>query len=79
VRVERLQEISHEDAEGEGVKCSMADLGFRDHFHTLWEHINGADVPLRDAEGNTVGMQPNPARWAANPWVWVVEFRRVQP
>ncbi|MGV2894209.1 hypothetical protein ACNPPY_00305 [Achromobacter sp. AGC78] len=42
VRVERLSEISHEDAELEGVKCNMSQLGFRDHFQRLWEQINGA-------------------------------------
>jgi hypothetical protein len=61
VRVERLQDISHEDAEAEGVKCNMSALTFRDHYENLWEQINGADS------------------WSANPWVWVVEFKRVKP
>jgi hypothetical protein len=61
VRVERLQDISHEDAECEGVKCNYSALGFRDHYRHLWESING------------------PSSWDANPWVWVVEFKRVQP
>lgn len=61
VRVERLQAISNEDAEAEGVKCDLSSLGFRDHFQTLWASINGAES------------------WNANPWVWVVEFKRVQP
>ncbi|MFJ3316158.1 hypothetical protein ACIPLR_12420 [Herbaspirillum huttiense] len=60
VRVERLQDISHEDAELEGVKCNMSAKGFRDHFCDLWEHLYGA------------------GSWGANPWVWVIEFRRVK-
>lgn len=68
VRVERLQDISHADADAEGCRGRRsADpaLGFtitpRERFNALWEQINGA------------------ASWAANPWVWVVEFKRVQP
>lgn len=60
VRVERLNNISQEDAELEGVECNMSPLSFREHFQRLWEHINGA------------------GSWDANPWVWVVEFRRFE-
>jgi hypothetical protein len=66
VRVERLQEISQDDAEAEGIDFLRgvpdADetLDARGLFHCLWDGINGDGA------------------WAANPWVWVVEFRRVQ-
>jgi hypothetical protein len=59
VRVERLQNISDNDARAEGYDRSHAFP--REWFAQLWEHINGA------------------GSWEANPWVWVVEFRRVQP
>jgi hypothetical protein len=64
VRVERLQDISEEDAKAEGVSPSeMKAVNCADpHYHAfsvLWESINGA------------------GSWAANPWVWVVEFRMV--
>lgn len=71
VRVQRLKDISEEDALAEGIvwrtgpRYSASD----DHnmewdrptdaYRELWESING--------EGS----------WSANPWVWVVEFRRV--
>lgn len=74
VRVERLQDISEEQAQAEGVKgeqCdharqACADIGCwgdtaKGAFGFLWESLNG--------EGS----------WAANPWVWVVEFKRVTP
>lgn len=75
VRVERLQEISNEDAKAEGVRAFEHDgagvyedyeLGdgtwcndARGSFATLWRSING------------------PESWAANPWVWRVEFKRL--
>jgi hypothetical protein len=59
VRVERLQDISDDDARAEGYDRSHASP--REWFALLWERING------------------PGSWEANPWVWVVEFRRVQP
>jgi hypothetical protein len=42
VRVQRLQDITYEDAEMEGVCCDMSARTFRDHFHALWDRINGA-------------------------------------
>ncbi|HHM5622836.1 TPA: hypothetical protein ACRNOX_000238 [Pseudomonas aeruginosa] len=74
VRVERLQDISEEQALAEGVRgepCdharqACADIGCwgdtaKGAFGFLWESLNG--------EGS----------WAANPWVWVIEFKRVAP
>lgn len=68
VRVERLQDISEEQARAEGVASCADDLdpdgnGYSPYelFSALWVSINGHDS------------------WHANPWVWVVEFRRVTP
>ncbi|WP_455913448.1 hypothetical protein [Pseudomonas syringae] len=69
VHVERLQEISEDQAMAEGVD-SQAAASFRSTwidrptgfaFRDLWISINGAEA------------------WDANPWVWVVEFKRVTP
>ena len=64
VRVEKLQDISPEDAEDEGV-IPMTGDNYLDNllrgFRFTWESING------------------PESWEANPWVWVVEFKRVMP
>jgi hypothetical protein len=65
VRVERLHEISEEDAiaEGfpnpEGMNRQYPDRA-RYWYKNLWESIHG------------IGS------WNANPWVWVVEFKRVE-
>ena len=77
VRVERLQEISAEDADAE---CFGGDfpenvlpevfprreggwghLSLPECYGRLWEHINGA------------------GSWAANPWVWAVSFSVTTP
>lgn len=63
VRVERLQSISESDAEAEGVLPMYPD-DVRGASHAL------AYSWLWDSI-NGAGS------WAANPWVWVVEFRRV--
>jgi len=72
VRVERLQDISEEDAKAEGVEpigipavdpFTGEHLGdepsWRYGFQCLWERINGKKHS-----------------WSSNPWVWVIEFAR---
>jgi hypothetical protein len=59
VRVERLQEISEEDAKAEGVEITVRENGALAPFRDLWRSIHGPDS------------------WDANPWVWVIGFRRV--
>lgn len=67
VRVERLQDITEEDARAEGVKGipRSRELYPTDDyiypFKRLWDNINA-----KRGYG-----------WETNPWVWVIEFRRV--
>lgn len=61
VRVERLQEISEDDAIAEGVVGHEEIQPASAYYRELWESINGH------------------GSWDANPWVWVVEFRRFKP
>ena len=66
VRVERVQEISEEDALAEGVygdEAAPFDQATATMcFEALWDSINA-----KRGYG-----------WDANPWVWVVEFERVE-
>lgn len=68
VRVERLQEITEEDAKKEGIHepYIASETGYetemRGQFRDLWDSIN-----LKRGYG-----------WDTSPWVWVVEFRRVE-
>lgn len=62
VRVERLQDISHDDACAEGIESQKGGAAACiERYRDLWKSINGPDS------------------WNANPWVWVVEFKRVTP
>lgn len=80
VRVERLQDISEADAIAEGIERKEDGIG--------WKRgpISG-DVPntaTRTASPRlayqSLWEQINgPSSWAANPWVWVIEFRRTKP
>lgn len=66
VRVERLQEITEEDAIREGCialkdKNEITSISAKERFHALWDGIY-----LKQGYG-----------WDANPWVWVYEFERI--
>jgi hypothetical protein len=76
VRVERLHAISEEDARAEGVKPSDAAVVFDDKGELradLSGTHRGAFACLWDS------INGKRAPWASNPWLWVVEFRLVQP
>ena len=69
VRVQRVQEISEEDAQaegvGEGIDLTAAVLGraqtpCRSGFHAVWDSLNA-----KRGHG-----------WDANPFVWTISFRR---
>lgn len=66
VRVQRLQDISEDDAKAEGVEASVDRIDghysvtAREQFEALWESING------ERHGCT---------WTDNPWVWAVSFK----
>ncbi|WP_404704953.1 hypothetical protein [Yersinia vastinensis] len=62
VRVERLNDITEQDALAEGVSANEHSPA-RYVFGSLWQSIYGAD---------------NPKSWQANPWVWVIEFERME-
>lgn len=64
VRVERLNEITAGDCIAEGIIESEAPQ----YVFGLWE-------AYRDLWESING----PGSWIANPWVWVIEFRRIKP
>lgn len=78
VRVERLQDISQADAQAEGI----TDGGCLSCGNSSYPTPCFCDNPqpdYRDAFCHLWGQINGPASWHTNPWLWVVEFRRVQP
>jgi hypothetical protein len=61
VAVERVQEITPMECLNEGIANDEHDLPLRLGFEALWNFINAKR-----------GFS-----WESNPWVWVVEFKRV--
>ncbi|VVN70895.1 hypothetical protein PS718_00420 [Pseudomonas fluorescens] len=100
VRVERLQDISEEQAQAEG--CFFTDYGRKcGHTGSGWTEVGDCPAPEAHHPQRNGWMwdktsSPNEclgtATWAfanlwqsvggdwdANPWLWVVEFKRVTP
>lgn len=72
IRIERLNEISQEDAQDEGIKINQEGFHCMNYhtkkmqmftpeesFETLWREINGFNS------------------WKENPYVWVIEFEKI--
>ena len=72
VRVERLQDISEADAAAEGLLYNTDHMGHWSGTGERW--YSTAREAFRDLWQSING----PDSWAANPWVWVVEFERAQ-
>ncbi|MFO3663608.1 hypothetical protein [Pseudomonas amygdali] len=70
VRAERLQEISRSDIRAEGLECppelASDDVSpnYRDWYPAAWRELWES---INGADS-----------WNSNPWVWVVEFKRVR-
>lgn len=76
VRVERLQDISEEDAKAEGALFHDG----RPVGHHGWRHDSSHGYVYRTAKDSYAHLWESingAGSWAENPWVWVIEFRRV--
>lgn len=63
VRVERLQSITAEDCIAEGLSTTLRE-------HDAEVHLRQQFTELWESTGGD---------WAANPWVWVYDFKRIDP
>ena len=64
VRVDRLKDITPDDAVREGTKETFPPLAV-DEFRNIW------DSTIKKSDLDRYG-------WDANPWVWVIEFERCE-
>ena len=71
VRVERLQDISEKDARAEGVTIEDRHMA----GYCAGQFLPPSIRAYRDLWESISGD----GSWGANPWVWVVEFKRVAP
>ena len=71
VRVERLHEITAEDALAEGAERYIHLDGSLDESGTLTSFIGIWNSTIRKSDLDRYG-------WDANPWVWVIEFERCE-
>ncbi len=88
LRVERLQDISADDARAEGVKDNLIALSGKTKTSPFlprqhYDLPNG-DAPSPDeiARANYAALWQSingHGSWDANPWVWVIEFKRIKP
>ncbi len=85
IRIERLQNVTEQDALAEGaipIECdhirrSCEEIGCygdtaRAAFRGIWESVDGN---WESVDGNWESVDGN---WDANPWVWVIEFKVIQ-
>lgn len=73
VRVEHLNAINESDAQSEGV--AQLRGGFWKHYQPGWTEYQIS------ARGSFVTLWKSiygEESWAANPWVWVIEFKRIE-
>ncbi|SAT23223.1 hypothetical protein [Klebsiella variicola] len=89
VRVERLNAISEEDAQREGVHTEVWDqtvvarnYAARDEFFQFWSedmpHYVEMNQLYRSSFRSLWESIYGAENWQANPWVWVISFKRVE-
>jgi hypothetical protein len=77
VRIERLNDISEEDAIAEGIEPAI-------QFPARWKDYQakfikcGVHSPTLSFVSLWQSINAKKHSWESNPWVWVVEFKRVE-
>lgn len=77
VRVERLNDISSGDCENEGLWFYSSD--YREEI-CIWrssgEALKSVRLQFFKQLWDSINVKKHP--WASNPWVWVIEFERIE-
>lgn len=77
IRVERLQDITEQDAISEGVE-QIADYGTTGYKLYTQPDAAFSDIDAKWSFESLWQSINGKESWNANPWVWVVEFERVE-
>lgn len=73
VRVERLHDMSREDAIKEGVPERLKNLAKESGYYRVWDEMERIwNSTIKKQDLDKYG-------WGANPWVFVIEFERIIP
>lgn len=90
VRVERLQDISEQDAQAEGIPVDIADQAlcapnylqpgtwFQDWTDEEEHYAPSDEIARASFRSLWESINGKRAPWASNPWVWVVSFKRIE-
>ena len=80
VRVERLQEMTDEQAKREGIQYDECPTGFTWKQETDMHNCYTTPIGAMQALWNSTIKKSDIDRygWDANPWVWVIEFERCE-
>lgn len=80
VRVERLQEITEEQAKCEGIQYDECPTGFTWKEETDMHNCYITPIGAMQALWNSTIKKSDidSYGWDANPWVWVIEFERCE-
>lgn len=80
VRVERLQEITDEQAKREGIQYDECPTGFTWKQETDMHNCYTTPIGAIQALWNSTIKKSDLDRygWNASPWVWVIEFERCE-
>jgi hypothetical protein len=84
VRVERVQDITEADAIAEGIRSFTKDSKILKYWacdpcegpmKRAWQDLPRSAVEAYATLWESIN---GPGSWAANPWVWVIEFKRAE-
>lgn len=80
VRVERLQEITDEQAKREGIQYDECPTGFTWKQETDMHNCYTTPIGAMQALWNSTIKKSDLDQhgWDVNPWVWVIEFERCE-
>lgn len=81
IRVERVCDISHDDAELEGIDCQdyLDAWGNVCQCYKCGDFVEDDAILVFEQLWDAINGKRDGCDWESNPFCWVVEFERVRP